>query len=48
MFEELYKLQHLSEVIGWKQFPKGLLQIEEQQYFWEDTGDTEFEEACTC
>ena len=44
MVEGLYRFQHLSTFISW--FLKGLLQINEQQCFWEDS--REFEEPCTC
>ena len=35
----------LKTYIDWKQFPKGLLQINEHPCFWKDT--REFEEMCT-
>ena len=38
--------QHSSTFISWRQFLKGLLQIDEQQCIWEDA--REFEEPCTC
>ena len=46
MVEDLYRFQHSATFISWRQFLKGLLQIDEKQRILEDA--KEFEEPCKC